>query len=280
MTKYLIFASLLFSFPTFAQDEFAIIGDAGRINKNSESVMKSILHHGVTQLVLPGDNLYSSSYEKVWKSWRDHQFDFSVVAIGNHNSGYESEINYFQMPGEYYKKSIGFADLLVLNSDNTKNIKPQMAWLDQELENTNMNNVFLVYHHPTYTISNVHDWTEKRAFQIEMVKIFKKHRSKITAVLVGHDHLASLIHFGDLPVVLSGAVQEVRKDSPVDYVSDGIHIKTAWYFDHSPHWVKLTVTSTETIVDFIKAKSNQIVCTARLGSKQKAKMDSNCEIPN
>lgn len=262
---------------SFAQTEFAIIGDAGRINKNSQSVMKSILQLGVNQLIMPGDNLYSSTYEKVWKSWQDKQFDFSVVAIGNHNSGYAAEINYFQMPGEYYKKTIGFADFLVLNSDNTKNISAQMTWLEKELQKTTSKNVFLVYHHPTYTISQAHTWDEKKAFQLELRKLLKKYRSKITALLLGHDHLASVIHFGDLPVILSGAVQEVRKDVPVNYVSDGVRIKTAWYFDHTPHWAQLTVTSTGATVDFVKAQTNQVVCTTRLYTNSVAELAANCD---
>jgi hypothetical protein len=273
-----ILCSILFlSLTSYAQTEFAIIGDAGRINKNSQSVMQSILNHGVTQLILPGDNLYSSTYEKVWKTWQDHQFDFSVVAIGNHNAGYAAEVNYFQMPGEYYKRSIGFADFIVLNSDNPKNVSAQMVWLDNELQNTTMKNVFLVYHHPTYTISKVHGWTDRKAFQIEVRKRLKKFRSKITALMVGHDHLASLIHFGDLPVILSGAVQEVRKDAPVDYVTEGVHIKTAWYFDHTPHWAQLVVTSTGATVDFIKAQTNQVNCSVRLYTGSMAVMGENCE---
>ncbi len=277
MRSKLVLSIFFFSIVSFAQTEFAIIGDAGRINQNSQSVMKSILNHGITQLILPGDNLYSSTYEKVWKVWQDNQFDFSVVAIGNHNSGYAEEVSYFQIPGEYYKKSIGFADFFVLNSDNPKNVSAQMAWLDKELQNTTMKNVFLVYHHPTYTVSKVHGWTDRKAFQIEIRKRLIKFRSKITALMVGHDHLASLIHFGDLPVILSGAVQEVRKDSPVDYVTDGVRIKTAWYFDHTPHWAQLVVTSTGATVDFIKAQTNQTNCSVRLYTGRMAEMGANCE---
>lgn len=277
MRKIMIISLLLLSFPGFAQNEFAIIGDAGRINKNSQMVMNSILFHGVNRLVMPGDNLYSSTYQKVWKSWQDHQFEFSVVAIGNHNAGYSTEINYFQMPGEFYKKSLGYADFLVLNSDNTKNISAQMEWLDKELQSTSSKNIFLVYHHPSYTISQAHTWTEKKAFQLELLKRLKKYRSKITALIVGHDHLASLIHFGDLPVILSGAVQEVRKDSPVNYVSNGTLIKTAWYFDHSPHWARLEVSSTGALVHFVKAQNNQVVCTVQLYTGMMADLSANCD---
>lgn len=277
MIKYAFF-TIIFSITlsTYAQNEFAVIGDAGRLNSNSKSVMKSILELGVNQLIMPGDNLYNSTYEKVWQPWVDENFEFSVVAIGNHNSGYSKEMQFFKMPNEFYKKSIGFADFLVLNSDNTKNIKEQMEWLEQELQDAGPI-VFLVYHHPTYTISKVHKWTEKKAFQESLAPLLKKYRSKITALFVGHDHLASLIHFGDLPVILSGAVQDVRNDSPVDYVVDGTRIKTDWYFDETPHWARLKVSSTSAKVDFIKASNHQIQCSVELGINSKASLLANCQ---
>lgn len=277
MTKSIAFVFMfLISITTFAQNEFALIGDAGRITSNSKSVMNSILELGVSQLVMPGDNLYNSTYEKVWQPWINANLEFSVVAIGNHNSGYAKEMQFFNMPNEYYKKSLGFADFLVLNSDNTKNIKEQMEWLEEELQNSSPL-VFLVYHHPTYTISKVHKWTEKKTFQQSLAPLLKKYRSKITALIVGHDHLASLIHFGDLPVILSGAVQDVRNDSPVDYVTDGIRIKTEWYFDETPHWARLKISSTSATVDFIKASNHQIQCTVVLGINSKASLLGNCD---
>ncbi|MBY0383705.1 metallophosphoesterase [bacterium] len=277
MIKYSAFAFMFFiSITTFAQNEFAIIGDAGRQNSNSQSVMRSILEFGVTQLVMPGDNLYNSTYEKVWQPWINENFEFSVVAIGNHNSGYSKEVQFFKMPNEYYKKSLGFADFLVLNSDNTNNIKEQITWLEQELQTAGPL-VFLVYHHPTYTISKVHNWTEKKSFQQSLSPLLKKYRAKITALIVGHDHLASLIHFGDLPVILSGAVQEVRNDAPVDYVVDGTRIKTEWYFDETPHWARLRVSSTSATVDFIKASNHQIQCTVELTINSKGILQSNCQ---
>jgi len=71
---------------------FAVIGDAGRTNSNSVSVRNSIARSGIQDLILPGDKLYSSPYENVWRPWSSFK---SVVAIGNPNDGYQNEINFF-----------------------------------------------------------------------------------------------------------------------------------------------------------------------------------------
>src|SRR4051794_15662267 len=90
-------------------DTFAVIGDAGKINSNADSVRESIQRQKVHRLILPGDNLYHKTYTKVWQAWRDLSMTFDVVAIGNHNDGYAEEVRYFDMPGEYYSKVIDSA---------------------------------------------------------------------------------------------------------------------------------------------------------------------------
>ena len=208
----LCLAIALTTLPTVASEQtFGIIGDAGRATANAKSVRESLARAGVLELILPGDNLYSGTYQSVWQSWRNLNFQFPVVAIGNHNDGYPSEMSYFGMPAEYYSKVIDGVHFLVLNSDNNQSGRTQAAWLDGQLENATENLIFLVYHHPSYKISSVHTWTEKKEFQLAIRPIIWKHRHKLTALIVGHDHLASVLHFNDLPVILSGAVQEDRQ---------------------------------------------------------------------
>lgn len=258
--------------------EFAIIGDAGKTTSNSKKVRDSIIRQGVSELILPGDNLYSSTYQSVWQPWTSAGMNYSIVAIGNHNGGYKSEMAFFQMPSEFYTKVIDGARFIVLNSDNNNTGSQQAAWLEQELSNSTEELVFLVYHHPSYTISKFHTWQEKAQFQKSIRPIIWKYRSKITALIVGHDHLASILHFNDLPVLLSGAVQEVRKDGPVNNTQDGIKIQTAWYFDSTPHWAKLTwdLSSRTAQVEYTRATDDTITCTALLATGQRAQLQSNC----
>jgi hypothetical protein len=256
----------------------AVIGDAGRTNTNSQMVRDSILRNGVKNSVLPGDNLYSGTYPKVWSPWSTAGINFDVVAIGNHNGGYAKEVAFFGMPSEYFTKVIDGAKFIVLNSDNNNTGAVQAKWLETELSAATEKIIFLVYHHPTYTVSKFHVWTEKSKFQTAIRPIIWKYRSKITALMVGHDHLASIIHFNDLPVFLSGAVQEVRSDKPVNNVQDGVTVQTSWYFDNNAYWAKLTWDSQLATAqfDYIRGKDDRVSCTAVVNTGYRAKLDSNC----
>src|SRR4051812_22540029 len=88
---------------------FAVIGDAGDWNDSAALVQSSIVAGNVSNLILPGDNLYNPllSYSQVWGHWSQRGFRFSVVALGNHYKTYQSEMAYFKMPGEYYARSDG-----------------------------------------------------------------------------------------------------------------------------------------------------------------------------
>jgi predicted phosphodiesterase len=274
----------------FSQSNFASIGDAGALTHESKMVRESIHSHGVKQLILPGDNLYNHvlySYEKVWSPWTALGMQFAMVAIGNHNQDYKIETKFFDMPDEFYTKKIDGIRFIVLNSDNEKRIAEQAVFLEKVLEGTTSPYVFLIYHHPSYTVSSFHNWEEKKEFQLAIRPIIWKYRSKLTALLVGHDHLASLLHFNDLPVILSGAVQEVRRDTMVDHIDrtdpqNPVVIKSAWYFDHTPYWAKLSVPTEKdpkasfASVDFIRAKDNHVACSVKLITGKAAELEANC----
>lgn len=262
----------------FADSHLAIIADAGKTNASSKSVRESIIRAGVNQLILPGDNLYSGSYQSVWTPWKNASLTFDVVAIGNHNGGYRQEMSFFSMPGEYYSKVIDGARFIVLNSDNAATGTAQAQWLSSELRNATERLIFLVYHHPSYTISSFHDWTEKAAFQRAVRPVIWANRSKITALLVGHDHLATLLHFNDLPVIVSGAIHEQRLDGGVDYMTDGVLVKTAWYFDRKPYWAHLSyqTNSNEARVEFVRATDDKIGCSFTVRAGSAANLDNNC----
>ncbi len=261
---------------------FGILGDSGKWEASTESTRDSMLKLGTTHLVMPGDNCYSGkSYDAHWKPFREKGFSFDAVAIGNHTLGYKAEVDYFKMPSEFYAKVLGdTARFIVLNSDNTSNYKEQAKFLESELQSAREQMIFIVFHHPSYTVANRgHVWTDKKNFQLAVRPLFAKYRSKITALLVGHDHLASLLHFDDLPVVLSGAGREVRNDSPVNNTQDGVKVSTAYYFESVPTWVMLTLNSEqpkEATIDYIRSKDSVSTCTARLMTGKAAELSANC----
>lgn len=261
---------------------FAIIGDAGEWTEEAESVRDSILRTEVRSLVIPGDNLYRTreGYDSAWLPWSSKGFTYDVVAVGNHNAGMKKEVRYFGMPKDYYSKVYpGVARFIVLNSNAWLNVGKQMKFFERQLESATEPLVFLVYHHPTYTLANHgHFWQERFLFQLAIRPLLWKHRSKLTALIVGHDHLATLLHYDDLPVILSGAVKEVRKDGPVHYQRGRVHVKTDWYFDSTPHWVRLDLDAAtgKARAHFIRSSDDQVGCSFGLQTGIPASLDTNC----
>ncbi len=248
--------------------QFSIIGDAGRWNGNTQMLLNSMNKLGVKKIIMPGDNLYEGTYEQQWGAWKKSGFTFDVIAIGNHNESYQAEIKFFQMPGEYFAKDYAGGDVLylVLNSDNTRNVDAQMSWLKSQLQNSKAQQIYLVYHHPTFTVAS-HKWTEKKDFQVKIRPILKEYRSKITALILGHDHITSLMHFDSLPVIISGCTQSPRNETPVNNVQQGVAVKTAVHLDGQPYWVMQDATSNVLAADtseflFIRGKDSKTVCRA------------------
>lgn len=261
----LFFIAVFHSTGLAAVKSFAVVGDAGHWNPESKQVLDSISKSGVRHLVLPGDNLYfGSDYHRVWSHWLQEGMNFAAVAIGNHHVTYEKEMNYFKMPGEYYSYSpVRGLRFVVLNSDNEATADEQARFLDKTMTEAREPFIFVVYHHPSYTLSEMHPWKEKKDFQKAIRPLIWKHRPKIAALLVGHDHMASLVSLNSLPMVVSGAVWETRPVEPVDYQEGAVRVKTQWHYDITPHWARLDVEDTgKYSVSFVRARDNQVTCSA------------------
>jgi hypothetical protein len=186
---------------------------------------------------------------------------------------------FFRMPGEYFSKVYpGIARFIVLNSDNNSTGSTQASFLDSELTAATEPFVFLVYHHPTYTLSHFHGWKDKKKFQQAIRPVLWRHRAKITALLLGHDHLALLAHFNDLPVIISGASKDQRSDTPINNTQDGVAVRTGWFYDRNAYWAKLRLDSVtrEAQVGFIRSRDQRESCTATLVTGRAALLSSNC----
>lgn len=272
--------SLILASQSFALS-FAIVGDAGKNNANTTGVRNSILKTSVRALVIPGDNIYNpqKTYGEIWDDWKKAGFSWDVVAIGNHTLGYDKEVKFFGMPGEFYSKTYGHeARFIVLNSDNPLRADIQIEWLNRELALANEAFVFLVYHHPSFTVTQHHSWLEKESFQRGVRPLLWKYRNKITGLLIGHDHMAEMLQFNDLPAVLAGASWECREDRHPDGKQEGVNVKTGWMYDGTPHWVRLDLDSKTNMatVNFVRTKDDKSQCTVHLVTGQAAKMEENC----
>jgi 3',5'-cyclic AMP phosphodiesterase CpdA len=285
MKYYYLLLAALYSFSLAAEIQtFAVIGDAGQWNKRSESVRDSILASNVRRLILPGDNIYdlTKTYEQVWSPWSSKGLEFDVVAIGNHRKSYQEEVEFFKMPGEYFEKISGNLRFLVLNSDNTKNVDAQITWLSEKMAEPSPLFTIVVFHHPPATISRFHSWQEKENFQKKLRPILIANSAKINAILVGHDHQASLFTFGQIPVIVSGAVWESRAAQAANHVMDGkLEIKTHWVNSGGFYWVRLDLNDEDQslLVNFIRTDVAGVSCTILLKRNEAPSLRPNCN-PN
>lgn len=257
--------------------QFAIMGDAGRWNSNAQKLLASMVEFNVKKLIMPGDNLYEGTYEKQWGEWKNAGFTFDVIALGNHHETYQAEIKFFQMPGEYFSKTFSFGEIqyLVLNSDNTSNVTKQMTWLKAQLAASTAKQVYLLYHHPTYKVGRYIPTEQKKNFQLKIRPILKTYRHKITALIVGHEHITSLMHFDTLPVIISGCTQSPRNEVPINNNQSGVRVRTAIHLDSEPFWVMQTISQDMTAADtseffFIRGRDSKIMCRATIKTGQPA----------
>jgi 3',5'-cyclic AMP phosphodiesterase CpdA len=232
-------------------------------------------------MIIPGDNLYQGTdYNIPWTHWMSKGFTFDVVAIGNHTAGYDEEVEFFGMPGEYYTRVMDGTRFLVLNSDNVRTAGEQARWLDRELSQANESRIFVVLHHPPLTLTSSHPWEERRAFHQAVRPLLFRHRDKLTAVIAGHDHMASLASFDGLPVVVSGAAHEARRPEVRNDVQEGIRVRTEWIFDRTPYWVRLDLDSNDqdgkSTVRFIRARDSRETCTVVIRTGSVSELGDNC----
>ncbi len=243
----------------------AVMGDAGLAGSELNALKNSVITEKVTSIVMLGDNLYKGSYELVWDNWKQSGLSFDITAIGNHTNGYAQEVQYFNMPGEYYSKVKDGARFIVLNSDNTNTVSQQFSWLNQEIKQVTEKLVFLVYHHPTYSVTNKHSWTEKKEFQLQMREFLKKNSLRITALFLGHDHMSQFLMFGSVPVVIAGSGRESRNEAPVSFTENSVKIETKFMAPSQPHWglLEISAGATEATVTFVRVADQKRSCTAR-----------------
>lgn len=268
--------------------KFGVIGDTGFWNKRTEMIRDNMLKRGISHLVLPGDNLYeeASGYEDVWSHWSKYKFSFSVVALGNHVSTFGEEKRFFAIPAECYSRSFGNSvRFIVMNSENPLNVETQARWLDRELANSTEPVIYVVYHRPSRTVNGPihgHTWRQQENFQNAIFSKILARRDKVTAVLVGHDHVASLVHIGNIPFLVSGATWSHSPGRWVDTMDEGISVKSAWVFRGGAHWLMLENSSDGSLdkrarFSFIRAKDNRVVCSGVLERGKKANLDSVCK---
>ena len=256
----------------------AIIGDAGLTGPDLDHLRDSIQAEKINSLILTGDNLYFGSYAWTWDNWKRSGFKFDVVTIGNHHKGYENEIKYFGMGGEYYSVIKNGARFIVLNSDNQSNLDAQFSWLQLELNKATESLIFLVYHHPTFSSGSDDNWKQREQFQLRMREVFKSGLAKkISAVLLGHAHISAIFNFGSIPAIVSGSGREVLKANAVYYTENEVQVKTRYLAPQAQHWAALKISDNaqEAQIQFIRVSDQLITCSAII-SHGEITLEANC----
>jgi predicted phosphodiesterase len=264
---------------------YGIVGDMGRWNANAELVRDSMVRMNTKNLIMPGDNLYKESqgYTDVWSPWSSKGFVFSYTAIGNHHSSYEDEVAFFKMPGEYFasvdqEKDIRF---IVLNSDNEDNVEKQMAFLREQLSTSKNKFNFIMYHHPSFTVSDHHKWEERRKFQKTIRDIVKKNKNVISGLIWGHDHLAATFDFEGVPVFLSGSAESPRLGI-VQPENLGFQFEDVWLATPGqPYWLQLEALAGDRnglVFKYIRARDDHVMCTMKLVAPNAMSYQPDCQI--
>jgi hypothetical protein len=170
------------------------VGDFGTGGKDELRTGTAIRNfertHPADLLLTLGDNDYTDDPRHFRQAWR-RSFGWLEGAgvkvagtLGNHdvetrNGRYE--FTTLNMPGRYYKRSIGCVDLFVLDSNHVD--RTQTGWLERALADSKACWKIPVFHHPAYTCGA---YRSARDVVEDWVPLFERHGVRLA--LSGHDH--------------------------------------------------------------------------------------------
>ena len=173
---------------------FLATGDYGVGGSREQSLGLRMKGHEsrnpANMLVTLGDNDYTDSPARFRENWRRgfgwaRRTGMRVAGVlGNHD--YEVSRGRYQfrllgMPGPYYTRRLGDAQLFLLDSNVVSD--RQTAWLEQQLAESTSTWKIAVFHHPPYTCGG---HSGDRTVQRRWVPLFESYGVQL--VLSGHDH--------------------------------------------------------------------------------------------
>lgn len=176
------------------QAAFLVVGDYGVGGSAQSAIGRRMQSYEARRpaqmLVLLGDNDYTKSPARFRANWR-RSFGWArrdglrvAGVLGNHDYEVDRgryELGTLGMPGPYYARRLGEAQLFFLDSNAVS--ERQTAWLEQRLAASSATWKIAVLHHPPYTCgghSGNLDVVER------WVALFERYGVQL--VLSGHDH--------------------------------------------------------------------------------------------
>lgn len=276
MKRVLFFICFLLSVTTADASvyTYGVFSDKGQFgNEGSSGLIRSLNTSRIENIVMAGDNAdwwWTEDYAKVWKGFEN--FNFEVVAIGNHNKGYEKEIDFFKLQNEFYTIKKQGLQFIVLNSDNESNLREQGLFLYQTLREANEDDVvILVYHHPFFTVGGSHNWHEKENFQNSILPIIENFKNKVSAIINGHVHTAAVWEANGIPIIFSSSPVQSYNIKYRTYWDDrGFKVKAQHIASRSKYWLRLDIdTDSRNIwLNYVSIKENDVTCSILLNNKR------------
>jgi Calcineurin-like phosphoesterase len=146
--------------------------------------------HPADILVTLGDNDYTANPHRFRRAWRKSFGWLSAAGVklagtlGNHDAETRNgryEFATLDMPGRYYRRSVGCVDLFVLDSNHVD--QKQTSWLERALADSKACWKIPVFHHPAYTCGA---YSSAPDVVRSWVPLFERHGVRLA--LSGHDH--------------------------------------------------------------------------------------------
>ncbi|MFN0245710.1 MAG: metallophosphoesterase [Kofleriaceae bacterium] len=254
---------------------FVVIGDT-RYSADSHRRVIERMSQEVPDFVLgTGDMVDEGHRQEQWQQFFDIERDLLrdnvyFPALGNHDRQgrgrtADSYRSYFSVPengGEterYYAFSYATSRVIVLDSNEYSfALTDQTAWLERELiatrQNSAFRHVFVVMHHPPFSIS-LHGGN--RDLRERWTPLFEKYN--VTAVFSGHDHVYSRAENNGIRYFISGgggAPLYPRRPK-----SSAIDLAAVKKFERVHHYLRVSMTGNRVEVSAIRVDGTTIETT-------------------
>ncbi len=243
---------------------FVVFGDS-RTNVGSHRRLVERVRREVPDFIIAtGDMVDDGSHENEWQLFFDVERDLMhenvmFPCLGNHDRQGRGRTadnfrKYFSLPENspdperYYAFTYANARFLVLDSNAYSfALTDQTAWIEQQLQEARLDpqvrHIFVVMHHPPYSIS-LHGGREE--LRDAWTPLFERYQ--VAAVFSGHDHCYERAERNGIRYVVSGgggAPLYPRSRNPSD-----VDVDTVRYFERTIHYVRVLV-----IGDFIEVSA-------------------------
>jgi hypothetical protein len=174
---------------------FVAVGDFGIGNEYEAAVaaaMKAwVGQHAIDGFLSAGDNVYPEAEQKYFDAawtepfgWVDEAGIPVLPALGNHDvedGSSDDVMDFFDMPGPWYQKTIGNVRVIVLDSNQVDD-PDQTRWLEKVITKERTRWTIVVVHKPPYACGR-YDGTP--AVREAWAPLFAR---RADLVLSGHDH--------------------------------------------------------------------------------------------